>query len=148
MATESTIQVGMIMGRVTDVGRRRHDRQEEEASPGVGATANPVVNAKVELYDLGRGRASAEPESRRRRPIRMGTTRSRIARLGTYRLVCDAFQSPNKTRAYGSQDTSCRRRFHIPIGLQITSWVSKADDETRVLANEVMAGKPVILQAA
>jgi hypothetical protein len=146
MATENTIQVGMIMGRVTDVGvtagttgRRKRRVQEPEQ------TANPVVNAKIELYFVGRGEVSAGP-SATTHTDQNGYYAFKDCQFGKYRVVCDAFQSQERTIQL--VETSAAADFHIPIGLQITSWISKGDDERRVLANEVTADQPVILQAA
>jgi hypothetical protein len=146
MATENTIQVGMIMGRVTDVGitatttgRRRRQVQES------AQTANPVVNAKIDLYFVGRGEVSAGP-SATAHTDQNGYYAFKDCQFGKYRMVCDAFQS--QERNLELRGTSAAADFHFPIGLQITSWISKADNQRRVLANEVTAGQPVILQAA
>jgi hypothetical protein len=137
MATESIIQLGMIMGRVTDVGdtggttgRRRRRVQ-----------GPPVVNAKMQLYHK-TGGAPIE-----RYTDDNGYYAFTNCSLGEdYLVVCDAFQSTSQKQDVKLEGTSASADFYIPIELQITSSVL-ADDGSRRQANEVTAGQPLILKA-
>jgi hypothetical protein len=136
MATESTIQRGTIMGRVTDVGGTGGTTGRKKLLiPG-----NPVFAAKMELYHK-TGGAPIETVN----TDDNGYYAFKNCSLGDYRVVCDAFQSIEQDVAL--KGTSVAADFYIPVGLQITSYVL-ADDGRRRQANEVTAGQPIILHAS
>jgi hypothetical protein len=136
MATESTIQRGTIMGRVTDVaGTGGTTGRKKRPIPG-----SPVFNAKMQLYHKTGGA-----------PIETYTDDNGYyaftnCSLGDYLVVCDAFQSTPQQQGVTLEGTSAPADFYIPIELQITSSVL-ADDGSRRQANEVTAGQPIILKA-
>src|SRR5262249_34541766 len=119
MATESTIQLGTILGRVTDVAGTGGTTGRKKRIPG-----SPVSNAKMQLYHKTGGA-----------PIETYTDDNGYyaftnCSLGDYLVVCDAFEATPQEQDVKLKGTSAPADFYIPVGLQITSYVL-ADDGRR-----------------
>jgi hypothetical protein len=143
MATES-IQLGMIMGRVTDVGRTGGTTGKRKKRSEVSEQTTPVVDAAIELYLPGEAKPITTAHTDQN-----GYYAFKDCKLGSrYRVVCDAFQAEAEApeQSVYLQGTTASADFRIPIGLQIISWV-ETEEGRRDVQDVIRAGQPVILHA-